>query len=165
NIFGRVGDDDVDLESNEFSNDFRRTLQVSLSPAIFNLYRAVFDPTQFSQPLSKGCDPFARKRRRTGTQKPDERQFVPLLRARLKRPCSRATEKSDELAPPHSITSSAATSSACGTVRPSALAVLVLITRSYLVGCSTGTSAGFVPRKILSTKSAARRNRSAIFGP
>src|SRR5262245_57116866 len=45
-------------------------------------------------------------------------------------------------------------------VRPSAFAVVRLMTRSYLVGCSTGMSAGFAPRRILSTKSAARRYRS-----
>ena len=45
----------------------------------------------------------------------------------------------------YSITSSASTSRLCGMVRPSALAVLRLITRSNLVGCSTGISPGFVP--------------------
>ena len=34
-----------------------------------------------------------------------------------------------------------------------------------LFGCSTGKSAGFAPRSILSTKSAARRYRSGKFGP
>ena len=43
---------------------------------------------------------------------------------------------------PHSITSSARASSEGGTVRPSAFAVLRLITSSNLVGCSTGKSAG-----------------------
>jgi hypothetical protein len=47
-----------------------------------------------------------------------------------------------------------------GTSRPSALAVVRLMTRSNFLGCSTGISAGFAPRSILSTKSAARRNRS-----
>jgi len=51
----------------------------------------------------------------------------------------------------YSITSSAATCRVCGTVRPSALAVLRLITKSNLIGCSTGRSAGRVPCKILST--------------
>ena len=60
----------------------------------------------------------------------------------------------------HSITSSAATSSDGGTVRPSALAVLTLMARSNLVGCSIGRSAGFAPFMILSTKVAARRYRS-----
>jgi hypothetical protein len=38
----------------------------------------------------------------------------------------------------YSITSSATASRACGTARPSILAVLRLMTRSNLVGCSTG---------------------------
>src|SRR5262249_15042798 len=89
-----------------------------------------------------------------------------LLRAYREWPCDRnAAHEGNELASPHSITSSAATRSVCGTVRPSALAVLRLITNSYFVGCSTGMSAGFVPRKTLSTRSAARRNSSTIFGP
>src|SRR5262245_19783776 len=46
------------------------------------------------------------------------------LRARRERPCDcRAAEQRDELAAPHSITSSAATRSLSGTVRPSILAV------------------------------------------
>src|SRR5262249_48683539 len=40
---------------------------------------------------------------------------------------------------------------------PMAFAVVRLMTKSNLVGCSTGISAGFAPRKILSTKSPARR--------
>src|SRR5262249_55975508 len=41
----------------------------------------------------------------------------------------------------HSITSSARASSVSGTARPSAFAVVKLMTRSNLVGCSTGMSA------------------------
>jgi Luciferase-like monooxygenase len=44
----------------------------------------------------------------------------------------------------YSITSSARASKEGGTVRPSALAVLRLITNSNLVGCSTGRSEGLV---------------------
>src|SRR3954453_391147 len=49
----------------------------------------------------------------------------------------------------HSITSSAIASSVRGTSRPSAFAVLRLITSSNLVDCSTGKAAGFVPLRIL----------------
>src|SRR5215467_2218801 len=45
----------------------------------------------------------------------------------------------------HSITSSARPSSVIGKVRPSALAVLRLITSSALVDCCTGRSAGLSP--------------------
>jgi hypothetical protein len=51
----------------------------------------------------------------------------------------------------YSITSSARPSSAGGISRPSAFAVVRLMTRSNFVGCSTGISAGFAPRRILST--------------
>src|SRR4029434_651020 len=49
------------------------------------------------------------------------------------------------------IISSARIRSDCGIVKPSALAVLRLITNSNLVGCSTGRSLGFAPFRILST--------------
>src|SRR5262249_49325156 len=51
----------------------------------------------------------------------------------------------------HSITSSARPRSIGGTSRPSAFAVLRLITSSYLVGCCTDKSAGFAPRRMRST--------------
>ena len=50
---------------------------------------------------------------------------------------------------PYSITSSARASRDGGTVRPSALAVVRLTTKSNLAGCSTGRSAGFVPLRNL----------------
>jgi hypothetical protein len=65
----------------------------------------------------------------------------------------------------YSITSFTRRRNDSGTVKPSALAVVRLITRSNFVGCSTGRSAGLAPRRILSTYSAARRNRSGKFGP
>src|SRR4051794_22974311 len=49
------------------------------------------------------------------------------------------------------ITSVARASRDGGTVRPSALAVLRLITSSNLLGCRTGRSAGLVPFRILPT--------------
>src|SRR5882724_2842106 len=70
-----------------------------------------------------------------------------------------------EVAAFHSITSSARASSIGGTEIPSAFAVFKLITSSYLVGCSTGRSAGFAPLKILSTKNADRRYRSRRSAP
>ena len=71
------------------------------------------------------------------------------LRAATRR---RAAEQRDELAPLHSITSSASASSLSGIVRPSAFAVLRLSTSSTLVGCSIGRPAGLAtPFNILST--------------
>src|SRR5205823_12787547 len=57
----------------------------------------------------------------------------------------------------YSIISSASTSNSRGIASPNADAVLPLITRSNLVGCSTGKSAGLPPLSILSTYVAARR--------
>nr|QIP07855.1 diguanylate cyclase [Bradyrhizobium symbiodeficiens] len=65
----------------------------------------------------------------------------------------------------YSITSSARTSNEGGTVRPSALAVFMLITSSNLVGLSTGNSEGLVPLSILSTMLPARRIRSLASTP
>src|SRR5262249_26885886 len=71
-----------------------------------------------------------------------------LLRARRKRPHRRAADERDDLASLHSITSAAMASTPGGIVRPSAFAVLRLITSSNLVGCTTGRSAGFVPLRM-----------------
>jgi len=65
----------------------------------------------------------------------------------------------------YSITSSARARSVGGIVRSRAFAVVRLRTRSNLVGCSTGMSPGFAPRRILSTISAVRLHWSRKFGP
>jgi len=75
-----------------------------------------------------------------------------LLRLCCKQPYrSHAPEQTDELAPPHSITSSARASSVGGTVRPSARAVGRLMTSSNLLGCTTGKSAGLAPLRMRPT--------------
>src|SRR6476469_2200990 len=72
-----------------------------------------------------------------------------LLRSCREWPDCRTAEQRDELAAfHHSITSSASASSFAGISRPSALAVLRLITSSNLVACSTGRSDGLVPLRI-----------------
>src|SRR5262249_8531558 len=74
-----------------------------------------------------------------------------LLRPRRERPRHRTAGQCDELASLHSITSSARASRPSATVRPSAFAVLRLITSSYFVGACTGKSAGFSPLRMRST--------------
>src|SRR6266700_4835957 len=64
----------------------------------------------------------------------------------------------------YSITSSARVRRLGGISRPSAFAVLRLMTNSNLVGNSTGRSAGFAPLRILSTRAAARLYISVKFG-
>src|SRR5262245_53953639 len=76
-----------------------------------------------------------------------------LLSARHERPRDRrAAEQSDELASRHSITSSARNRRVGEIVMPSALAVFRLTASSNFDGCSIGRSAGFAPRRTLSTK-------------
>src|SRR5262249_15828189 len=71
-----------------------------------------------------------------------------LLRACRNWPGRHAAHYCDELAPSHSIPSSAATSSFSSTVRPSILAVETLMTSSNLLDCATGKSAGFAPLRM-----------------
>ncbi len=59
--------------------------------------------------------------------------------------------------PGHWITSSARSSSDCGTAMPSARALFRLMTNSNLVACSTAMSAGVAPLSTLSTSRAERR--------
>ena len=68
-----------------------------------------------------------------------------LLRARRERPSRRAADERDELAPVHSITSSARASSMGGTSIPSIRAVSALMTSSNFDDCMTGRSAGLAP--------------------
>src|SRR5439155_17589871 len=65
----------------------------------------------------------------------------------------------------HSMVLSARSSNDGGMVSPIAFAVLRLMIRSNLVGCSTGRSAGFAPFRILSTNVAERRSRSRESAP
>src|SRR5262249_19248062 len=92
----------------------------------------------------------------------EEEAYAGHLRGRLPLSGERRDEEGggarDEGSPIHYwITSSARASTEGGMVRPSAFAVLRLITSSNLVGCSTGRSAGLAPFRILSTKTAVRR--------
>src|SRR5262249_32309989 len=101
--------------------------------------------------------------RRSTTEKSDH-WHRDLLPAHFDRPRD-ATNERNELAPPHSISSSARASSEGGTVSPSALATLRLTTSSNLVGCSMGRWAGWAPFRMLSTKVAARRKRTTMLAP
>src|SRR5262249_19881816 len=97
---------------------------------------------------------------------PDIPDFLLRPQPAVVPPDRRPAEQRDEFATPdHSITSSARARSVGGISRPIALAVVRLMIRSNLVGCATGMSAGFAPRRILSMRSPARRHRSGKFGP
>src|SRR6516162_4423282 len=121
-------------------------------PAELDSRVAALGPAQLLEALQE-CSvtglrfPVVRSQAHYDTDAPDA---LGLLRTRRERPHSGpAAEQRYELAPPHSITSSAMASSCSGTSRPSAFAVLRLITSSNLVGCHTGRSAGLAPFRIL----------------
>ncbi len=71
-------------------------------------------------------------------------------RCRLLTRCGlrRCLQHSRDDAMVYSITLSARTRTVPGIESPSAFAVVMLTTKSNLVGCSTGMSAGLVPRRI-----------------
>jgi hypothetical protein len=62
----------------------------------------------------------------------------------------------------HRITRSALAKTLGGMVNPICLAAFRLMMNSNFVGCSTGRSPGLAPLRILSTKVAARRYKSAM---
>src|SRR5262245_30216976 len=109
------------------------------------------DPAQFPQPAQERRDAGSAFRivRGGAHEHADTSHLVGLLRARRQRPRRRAAEQRDELAPLHSITSSARASSDGGISMPSALAVLRLMISCIFVACWTGRSAGFSPLRIL----------------
>src|SRR5215471_5696756 len=113
-------------------------------PAILDRHILALDIAGLLQTLMKrahhGCEAVGQ----SAVEEPDHRHRR-LLRARRERPRRRAAEQRDERAALHSITSSARASNIGGTSRPSAFAAFRLMTRSNLVGCSTGRSRGFSP--------------------
>jgi len=150
-----VGENDIDLEPDQFGGDLGEALAASLCPANLDRDIATVDPTKFAQPPNESGKQLAAARRRGRAQEPNGRQLAHLLRPRRERPGCGAADERDELAPSHlrghSITSSARTRSVGGTSKPRAFAVFKLRTVSYLVGASTGRSAGLAPRRIRST--------------
>src|SRR5262249_21338394 len=122
---------------------------MSLRPSVFDCDVLALDVAELRKPATEGDQEGPIRRYRT--EKPDHRHRW-LLRARCERPCrSRAADERDELAALHSITSSASPSSGSGTVSPSALAVLRLMTSVYLSACWVGRSPGLAPLRMRST--------------
>src|SRR5262249_20209732 len=136
---------------NEFSRQRRQSIIVTFRPAKRDRQILTFDKPRFAEASTEGFHNTCRFPWRATADEPNHRHCL-LLRPRRERPCRRAAEQRDELAPfhirGHSITSSALASSCGGTSRPSALAVCRLMTNSNLVDCTTGRSAGFAPLRI-----------------
>src|SRR5262249_24743992 len=119
-------------------------------PAELDPRVAALDPAQLLEALQE-CSvtglrfPVVRSQTHYDTNAP---HALTLLPARRERPRSGAANQRDELAPFHSITSSASASSDGGTVRSIVLAVWALMTSSNLLACTTGRSAGFAPLRM-----------------
>jgi hypothetical protein len=127
----------------------RSTITTVSAPASSSFRGSITHPTQL---LCTLC--VRRHRRLTQHSLPDD--LLGLTWAGLT-PADRASFAG---AFAYSMTSSARSRNDSGMIRLSALAVVTLMTSSNLVGCSTGISPGFIPRRILSTYSAARRHNS-----
>src|SRR5262249_28046049 len=120
-------------------------------PAVFDPHVLTFDIAHFGKTAPECGIKMHGVGLRQAAEISDYRHLR-LLRARRERPRSRrAAEQRDELAPLHSIPASARASTVVGMSRPSALAVLRLMTSSNLVGACTGSSAGFSPLRMRST--------------
>src|SRR5947209_11547730 len=116
--------------------------------------RSQLEPDVFSVDISQPTHRLAKplpelfRCERIDRQNSDPRYLRLLGDAAARPKGQREAERAKEIASPHSMTSSARASSDGGTVSPSALAVLRLITSSNLVGCCTGKSAGLSPLRM-----------------
>src|SRR5262245_41769027 len=149
------------LPADEIGRQSRYPIWLIVRPAILDSDVLVLNESGVVETLPERIKNVFEPRSRRRPEKSDHRHRR-LLRAGRKRPRRRrAAKRGDEVAPgAHSITSSARASSVGGSVKPIALAVVRLMTNSSLVGNSIGSSAAFVPFRILSTKYAVRRRRS-----
>src|SRR6516164_4466856 len=128
-----------------------KALCVAPAPTKVDTHVTADRPARFLQPLQERRETRLSFRVVRGEihEHADAAHALALLRACDERPrCRRAAEERDEVPPVHSITSSTATSSLSGTVRPSILAVEALMTSSNLLDCTTGKSAGFAPLRM-----------------
>src|SRR5262249_39353673 len=134
-----------DPSGDKIGRQYWQSVILTVGPTEGDVNVLAFDIARVPQSQPKCHLVRSRIARRPAAGEPDHRHGR-LLRARGERPRGRrAAEQRDELAPLHSITSSARASTLSGTSMPSAFAVLRLITSSYLVGACTGRSAGFSP--------------------
>ena len=124
-----VPDDHGHRPANQIGHQSRQPIKLIFRRAIFDRDVLALDEACFLQALAERGHEVRRVGERRAAEKSDHRHRR-LLRARRERPRGRrAAEKRDELAPPHSITSSARASSVVDS-RPSAFAVLRLMTSS-----------------------------------
>src|SRR5262245_15441617 len=95
-----------DLPASQIGCQCWQTIVVTFGPAVFDRHVPTLDIAVFSQTLPKRDQEVCILLGRPSVKKADHRHRG-LLPARHERPRHRAAEQGDELAPPHSITSSA----------------------------------------------------------
>src|SRR5262249_20061739 len=147
----RSRNQNINPQTNQFGSKRSESVVVAVRPAIFDHYVLRFDISGIFQASAERTQSVGKEFWGIAAEKSDYRHRR-LLRSRRKRP-HRASpaEKRDELAPSHSITSSASCWRCTGTSRPKALAAVRLIVSSNVVGRCTGRSAGFSPLRMRST--------------
>ena len=147
----RNGDDHIDVPCDQIGSHGRQLVVTAFRPVIIDPDVAAVDKAGLAEPVLKSGHEFRPFLGGGGAEKSHHRHRH-LLRARSKRPSGRrAADQRDELAPPHSITSSAIAVKLIGTASPRALAVLELMTSSNFTGAWTGSSLGLAPFKMRST--------------
>src|SRR5215831_2872449 len=126
------GQNDVRPQRDQFRSIFAIVFEIGCGKAMINPHIVAVGPAQLLQPLLECREAYlvvlivhGRTREHADAPHP-----LGLLRACRERPRRRAADERYELAPLHSITSSARASRGSGTVRPSALAVFRLMINS-----------------------------------
>jgi hypothetical protein len=159
-------DDHGDPPANQFGRQLGQSTDLIIGPPVFDRDVLTLDIAGILQALTKCAQHEIRERASRLTVEVTNHGHSRLLRARRDWPRDRrAAEQRDEIAPSHSITSSAVASSVGGTVRPSILAVLRLITSSNLSCAWTGSSPAFSPLRMRSTYIAASRKLLCVSNP
>ena len=126
----------------------RQLIELAMRPAIFDLDVLAFDKSCLAEAAPECGGQGGKGLGRGETKIADDRQRL-LLRADGERPRGRrAANERDELASPHSITSSARDAKAGDIDKPIAFAALRFITIWYFVGAWIGRSLGFSPLRI-----------------
>src|SRR5262249_49281185 len=149
----------VDRPADKLAYHGREAVGHALAVPVLVVDALAFDVTEFAQGLTEAMP------HRRIVDDSDARDRC-LLRVRRERPPSRrAADQRDQLAPSHSIPSSAIESTPGGIVSPSVLAVLRLIVSSSLVACSIGSSAGLAPCRSRCTYHAPRLNKTGRDAP
>src|SRR5499433_683213 len=147
------GGDQVHLQTDEFGGERGETIRFPLSEPDLKNDVLARDPAEVAESLLECQQVGFVTILRSLVEIADPPHLGRLLRlGGERRGEETASHSANERAPgDHSMTWSARARRDGGIVRPSALAVLRLITSSNLAGCSTGRSPGLAPLRILST--------------